>query len=134
MPEHSMWLRIAVVAVAGATGAATRFATDLAVHSFVGGRETWHWGTLAVNVIGCFAFGAIVVSVSPKSLWAIGALTGFIGAYTTFSSLIADTHNVYAAGATPNAGITAAAANLALHVVLGMGAFVAGMALGRWWA
>lgn len=46
------------------------------------------WGTLAVNVTGSFALGLASNMTSP-AITVIG--TGFLGAYTTFSSFSRDT-------------------------------------------
>jgi fluoride exporter len=59
-----------------------------------------------------------------RSLW----LTGFCGAFTTFSTFAFDVVELHT-----TRGLTWAALNIALHLGLGIGAVVVGMALGRAW-
>lgn len=126
MPTDSLWLRILVVAAAGACGALARWGTNAAVHLLVGRHEPWNWGTVAVNVVGSFLFGVVFVLVQPKSTTAVAILTGFLGAYTTFSAFAFDTHLLIV-----ERGLLAATLNVAIHVGLGIAALVLGMALGR---
>ena len=68
----------ALVGLGGTLGALSRYGVDLALS---GGRRS----TLAVNVLGSAALGAIVASsTSPAAAAVFG--TGFCGAFTTFSS------------------------------------------------
>ncbi len=126
MPNDSLWLRIVVVAAAGACGALARWGTNEAVHAFFGRHAPWNWGTVAVNVVGCFLFGVVFVLVQPKSTTAVAVLTGFLGAYTTFSAFAFDTHLLML-----DRGLLAATLNVTIHVAFGLIALVLGMALGR---
>lgn len=50
------------------------------------------WGTFVVNISGAFGFG-VIVSLSSNGMpvfWADVLLSGFFGAYTTFSSFALD--------------------------------------------
>ena len=85
--------KLAWIAFAGALGALTRYSmTGLARQ--IGGSQ-FPWGTLVVNILGCFAFGIIwslaedhlLISAETKLI----VLTGFMGAFTTFSSFIFET-------------------------------------------
>jgi CrcB protein len=75
------WLGIAAL---GGCGAIARFLFDGAVSARVG--TGFPWGTLAVNVTGSFALGLLGSSVL------LG--TGLIGAYTTFSTWMLETHRL----------------------------------------
>ena len=117
-----MW---AWVAVAGASGAAARYA----VHQLATSRTATAvpWGTIVVNVLGALALGVVVGLVVAHGVdrdvqTVVG--TGFLGAFTTFSAfsyetfaLVEDgmgtTAVLHAIGSTV-AGLAAAALGLAL--------------------
>jgi len=94
--------------VAGSLGAAARYGLD----GFVAGRvgTGFPWGTFAVNMTGSFALGLVYslllerLTVDPSMRLAI--TTGFIGSYTTFSTLSLETvrlvQNGYWVGAVAN--------------------------------
>lgn len=118
---------IALIASAGAAGTLARWGLASTMNRLAPG---WGWpGTLTVNLVGCLAFGVIWAlsvkhgAVSPA--WRQVALVGFMGAFTTFSSLAFDTGELMRAGR-----MWSAAANLAANNVLGLGLFFAGVALG----
>ncbi|MGC3967421.1 MAG: fluoride efflux transporter CrcB [Pirellulales bacterium] len=121
-------LQIAIVAGAGAVGAVARWGTSTLVQSWLG--RGWPYGTLVVNVVGCFIFGAAFEATrhtaadhpETRLLW----LTGFCGAFTTFSTFAFDTVELHATN-----GLAHVALNVALHLVLGVAALLAGAALGR---
>ena len=75
------------IALGGALGALARY--GLAGWVQDGTAGTFPWGTLVVNVLGCFllgfAFRLLQFSALPPALR--GAVTvGFLGAFTTFST------------------------------------------------
>lgn len=74
---------IALTALAGGLGAALRLVVDGMVMTVVGRRLPW--GTLAVNVVGSLALGALVGSGSPGAVIAVVG-TGLLGGFTTFST------------------------------------------------
>jgi fluoride exporter len=45
----------------------------------------WPYGTFVINVTGCFAMGLLTTGISSPE-WRLLLLTGFLGAYTTFST------------------------------------------------
>jgi fluoride exporter len=80
-------------------------------------------GTLAVNVLGCLALGALRGSgVAPPALTVVG--TGMIGAFTTFSALTADAWGLVDAGRRRPAAVY-----VALSLVAGIAAAAAGQAV-----
>lgn len=71
------------IAVAGAAGAVARFVVDGHVLERTGGRLPW--GTALINVSGAFALG-IIAGAAPDHAIVLILGTGFLGAYTTFST------------------------------------------------
>ena len=88
-----MWKEMLLLAVAGGAGTLARYGTvSLFEHCF--GRFL-PWGTIAVNLLGCLLFGLIWslaeerTVISPQSRFLL--LTGFMGAFTTFSTFAFET-------------------------------------------
>ena len=83
---------LAIMFCAGGLGALSRFWLSALINSAAGGR--FPWGTALVNLTGCFLFG-LVWGLSGRQDWPeplrLILLAGFLGAFTTFSSLIFDT-------------------------------------------
>ena len=92
-----------------------------------GRHRRWHGHlplpTLLVNLSGAFALGCLVGSdVGPPATTLAG--TGFLGAYTTFSTFTRETHSLAAADRR-----WAAVVYVAVSVVGGVAAALAGLAL-----
>lgn len=87
--------------------------------------------TLVINVTGSFALGWFLTYLRQRGIASdalrLAVATGFLGAYTTFSTFAYDTVHLAHDGATAHA-----AANVALSVVLGLLAAWLGTAVGRW--
>ena len=108
------------ICLAGAVGTGARYVIALWAAQRL--SSTFPYGTLIVNLTGCFAIAAIMhaalaLSWSPTLRSAI--TIGFIGGLTTYSSFNYETTRLLEEGAT-----TAAALNAILTIV---GAFVAGL-------
>ena len=112
--ERFLW-----ICLAGAAGTGTRYLIALwAAHRF---GSSFPFGTLIVNLVGCFAIAAVMqaaaaVAWSPTVRSAI--TIGFIGGLTTYSSFNYETTRLMEEGATG-----AAAFNAIATIV---GAFAAG--------
>jgi|WetSurMetagenome_2_1015567.scaffolds.fasta_scaffold07170_3 fluoride exporter len=123
-----MATKLLALCIAGALGTLARYGLQGLVQRWTGG--SFPWGTLAVNVLGCLAFGVIWTVASDRQL--IGPqmrtllLVGFMGAFTTFSSFVFETAQLGRGGQWLLAG-----ANLGLELLLGAVALFAGIALGR---
>jgi CrcB protein len=114
------------VTVGSAFGGMARFFLSGVVGRRVG--ETFPWGTIAVNVTGSFAIGAIAAAVPIAPLvrspafWQL-AVVGFLGSYTTVSSFSLQTLALARDGDYRRAG-----GNVVLSVGLCLGAAALGYA------
>lgn len=124
------------VAAGGSLGAALRYGVGLAAARLLG--KGFPWGTLAVNVVGCFLMGLVMEllldleshsEITPAiklqtALWKQGVAIGFLGGLTTFSSFGADTLRDFQGGQP-----MLALANIAANVLLSLAAVWAGIAV-----
>jgi CrcB protein len=118
---------LAAVAAGGALGAPARYGIALAVEVTPG---TFPWGTFWINVSGSFALGvvlAVLLARFPADRFVRPFLaTGFLGAYTTYSTFAVETDLLVRNGHT---GV--AVAYVAASVVAGFAAAGAGIGVGR---
>lgn len=118
--------QLALIALAGALGSVSRYGVSLAVHGVMG--DGFPYGTFVANVLGCFLFGVIWtladhrVMLSPETKLVF--LTGFMGAFTTFSTYIFDSHQLLG-----TSGYVLAIGNLLTQIVIGLIAFQIGHTL-----
>jgi CrcB protein len=109
--------RIVVVGLGGFLGSVLRYLVSGWTHSLLG--ERFPWGTLAVNVVGCFALGGLAASAFEGQ--ALGAnarlflLIGVIGGFTTFSAFGYETVALIETGRL-QAAVLSVAANLGLGI------------------
>lgn len=116
-----------MVALGGAAGGALRYSLSGLVARRIG--ETFPWGTLFINVSGCFAIGAIAPLLPEASLLRAVVLTGLLGGYTTVSSFSLQTVALMREGQW-----LAALGNCVLSVALTFAAAGAGMLVARGFA
>jgi CrcB protein len=120
--------RIVAVAVAGALGALSRYGVQGWVNDALG-RPTV-LGTLVVNLSGAFVLGLFLALTEERYLvsgpWRTMGAVGFLGAYTTFSTLMFESVDRLETG-----DILTATANLVGSVLLGLIATYLGLTLGR---
>lgn len=120
--------KIVLLAVSGALGTLARYGLAGFVQKISGTPSPW--GTLAVNIIGCFAAGILFSIFEYK--WTISTetrvliLIGFMGAFTTFSAFILETEQLIR-----SSEWTFAITNVVLQNGLGLVVMIAGMKLGR---
>ena len=75
------------VALGGAIGASARYLAGVAILRGFGPQD-FPLGVIAVNILGSFLMGALVVFLGQKGLthWNALLATGVLGGFTTFSS------------------------------------------------
>lgn len=121
---------ILLVGAGGFVGSIARYAMIRAVAALAGGAA-FPYGTLIVNVIGCFVIGLLAQWSAARGVFSDEArlfvFVGILGGFTTFSTFGNETVNLFRGGAG-----AAAFVNVAAHVVIGLGAVWAGRALGAW--
>jgi CrcB protein len=86
-----MVFKLLGLAAAGAAGTLARYGLSLAIDSRLTHGEHKLYGTLAANAIGCLLFGLALAWFDARVLHAdhptrLIILTGFMGAFTTFST------------------------------------------------
>jgi fluoride exporter len=116
---------VLVVGLGGFLGAALRHLLAGALNARV---PAFPAGTLAVNVLGCFAIGALLGALDARPdahpAWRLFLAAGVLGGFTTFSAFGHETLELLRA-----ARYGAALASVAGNVLLGLLAVVAGRAL-----
>ena len=120
--------KLLLIGLAGALGALARYGFGGLVQRYAG--VTFPWGTFMVNIIGAFLFGFIwslveqrlVISVETRVI----ILSGFLGAFTTFSSFMFETSSLIG-----EAQWTLAVLNVVGQMRQGRTARVTGLAAGR---
>jgi len=125
---------MAAVALGGALGSAARWLTAGWVQRRVGGGTGWlallPLGTLAVNLVGCFAIGVLATLAEQRLALdpALRAflLIGILGGFTTFSTFAWESLELIRGG-----GIVLAFANLAGSLLLGLAGVWLGTVLAR---
>jgi CrcB protein len=123
-----MLQKLLLLALAGSLGTLARVGLGSLVQRALGPRLPW--GTATVNLLGCFLFGVIWVlgsergRISPELRFVL--LVGFMGAFTTFSSFVADSVDLGTQGRW-----WPLLANVVGQNLLGAGGFLLGARLGR---
>ena len=114
--------------LAGGLGSGLRYGMGGLVHRYL--PASYPWGTLTVNLTGCFLFGLLWAlaegrwSISPEMRAII--LIGFLGGFTTFSSFAFETTQFLRDGQWLFAGM-----NVVMQNGLGILLLYAGITLGR---
>ena len=113
-----------MVAAAGALGAVTRLWVTLACDRAFG--KGFPTGTLLVNLSGSFFLGFLIAAIPNRSdTMRLAIATGFLGAYTTFSTFMYDSNNLLSGRP------ILAVLNLLGSLLLGLLAVRLGLQLGR---
>jgi len=121
-------MTLVFIAVGGAAGAVSRYLVQGWVEELTGGR--FPWGTFAVNISGSFFLGVVFALAMDRAIMApevrVPLMIGFIGSYTTFSTLMLESWRLVEEG-----DYLFMFGNLLGSIVIGMLAVIAGLALGR---
>ncbi|GBE29278.1 putative fluoride ion transporter CrcB [bacterium BMS3Bbin04] len=118
---------IIAVALAGAFGTLLRFGIGSWVQRL--SSPGFPWGTLTVNVAGCFLAGLIVTWIGTRSnidpTLRIAVLIGFLGAFTTFSTFIMEASELVRTTSLIYAGVYVILQNGVGLLALGGGVWIA---------
>ncbi len=113
--------RILLVGLAGSLGTVTRYLVGLAASRAFG--ESFPYGTLIVNLLGCFLIAAVAEAALTPTLISptlrLALTTGFLGGLTTYSSFNLETTRLFQDRAW--------AAGLVNLLVTATGCFLAGL-------
>jgi len=117
-----------LVAIGGAIGSLLRYYVGLGSLRLMG--PGFPWGTLIVNVVGCFIIGVFAEMIMRRFNASVELrlllITGFLGGFTTFSAFSLDAITLFERGDVFAGGIYIAAS-----VGLSMVAVMAGLGLMR---
>lgn len=121
---------VILVFLGGGLGSVARHLTVLGLSRWLPNSQ-FPWGVFAANILGSWVLGFLCVwplmKAQNTAVWLL-LTTGFLGGFTTFSTLTANTWELLENGQTNTALINAAAS-----LLLGITAAALGFACGRWW-
>lgn len=116
------------LALAGAAGAVSRYLFGAAVGAMV--PATWPVATFVINMVGCLVMGLLTALGAERSLinpaWRLPLGTGFLGAFTTFSTWAVDSVRLFTSGFA-----LLAVLNVLASAVVGVVAAMVGLLWGR---
>ena len=117
-----------LVALGGALGSSLRHVVIVAAQRMAG--SAYPWGTVLVNMVGCFAMGVFIEWLARRMNGSpdirLFVATGLLGGFTTFSAFALDVAVLFERGS-----IMTAFAYIALSVVGSLAALFLGLALAR---
>lgn len=123
----ALLINAAMVGSGGFIGAVMRYGLSGLVHKKIP-LSTFPYGTLVVNLVGCFAIGLLIGMLESRQMFGPGfrrfMLIGLIGGFTTYSTFGYETFALLR-----SAEVLRAIANVSLHVVLGVALVFAGYGL-----
>jgi fluoride exporter len=127
--ETDRWtMKILFVMFGGSLGALCRYGVSLLAASLLGSR--FPWGTLIVNLAGCFLIGLSFALAERSSFMnpsvRLFFVTGYLGALTTFSTFALETVNSIRGGTLLVTGM-----NILSNNVVGCALVFLGMWVGR---
>ena len=121
-------LKIIAVAVGGSIGATARYLVSVWAAERFG--ADFPYGTLIVNVVGCFIIGIFMTVTTERFIvnpyWRLLITVGFVGGLTTFSSFSYETFRVL-----EDSNMIMALYNIGLNLLLGFVATWIGIGVAR---
>ncbi len=120
-------IRLTAIAAGGAIGALLRFWVSSSMYALLG--RDFPYGTLIVNVWGCFLMGFLSIFMLERFIsaeWRVALLIGLLGAFTTFSTFSLETLTLLQGGEQ-----TKALLNIFISILLCLLATWLGMSLAR---
>lgn len=120
-----VWFRVLALSLGGVLGVNARYWLGV----WMGRWTADPWATFTINISGSFAIGFLSVALAhwlPHPAARLMILTGFLGGYTTFSTLAFESAALWERG-----DKATATANLGGSLILGLLAAMAGMGLAR---
>lgn len=110
-------IKILIVGMGGFIGAVARYGLSGLVHRYT--SSFFPWGTLVVNVTGCFLIGCLIYLAADRAVLSPNArlflLIGILGAFTTFSTFSCETLDLI-----NDRAHWSALANVGLNVLFGL--------------
>jgi len=122
--------KIILIALAGGLGTLSRYGLSGLVQRLTGAG--FPWGTLAVNLLGCFVFGLVWsagqgrLGLSAEARTVV--LVGFMGAFTTMSTFVFET-----GGFLKDGQWLLGLGNILAQNLVGLTALFLGFSAGRGW-
>ncbi|WP_312198026.1 fluoride efflux transporter CrcB [Anaerospora hongkongensis] len=121
-------LEVCLVAIGGAVGSAARYLVSVWAAARFG--TEFPYGTLIVNIVGCFVIGAFMTLATEKAnispYWRLLITVGFVGGMTTFSSFSYETLRLLY-----EADMLHSFYNVGLNILFGFSATWLGMSAAR---
>lgn len=125
-----MLSKLLIIGLGGFLGAIARYLASGWAQRLTPGA--YPVGTLLVNALGCLLIGAAMGALEDRGglppMIRLGAVTGFLGAFTTFSTFGYETIELVRDGQWPAAGL-----NVLANCAVGFGAVIVGRGLIRGW-
>lgn len=125
----SLLNKLLLVWLGGGLGAVARYGLSVQLHHWFG--FSFPYGTLGVNVLGCFVMGIVIHLLADPTAHAdlrLLVITGILGGFTTFSAFGLESVTML-----KNGDSLGAMGYVMLSVVLGLAAVWLGMQSARVW-
>lgn len=121
-------LEVIIVTIGGGLGSAARYLVSTWAAARFGAE--FPYGTLIVNIVGCFIIGAFVTMTTERLIispyWRLFVTVGIVGGFTTFSSFSYETMHLL-----QETDVLRAFYNVGLNVIVGFSATWLGIGLAR---